>query len=61
MYFAFVDITLLNSANLTLIDLTPTEIDELHEIDKSLHFRACTPEWTGWGNLGFPDRKFSIL
>ena len=26
-----------------------------HDIDKTHHFRACHPSWTGWGGLGFPD------
>ena len=33
---------------------------ELQEIDKTHHFRACNPEWTGWGHLGFPDRKLLV-
>ena len=43
-------------ANFSVVDLTDEEIKELLEIDKSHHFRACNPEWTGWGDLGFPDR-----
>ncbi|THH21165.1 hypothetical protein EW146_g351 [Bondarzewia mesenterica] len=42
-------------ANKTIIDLTDDEIKELREIDKSHHFRVCSPDWAGWGNLGFPD------
>ncbi|KAJ2933477.1 hypothetical protein H1R20_g3604, partial [Candolleomyces eurysporus] len=42
-------------SNYKLVDLTEEEIAELHEIDKTLHFRACHPSWTGWGGLGFPD------
>ncbi|KAJ6595684.1 Aldo keto reductase [Mycena vulgaris] len=42
-------------SNFTIIDLTEEEMKELHEIDKTLHFRACHPDWTGWGSLGFPD------
>jgi glycerol 2-dehydrogenase (NADP+) len=43
--------------NLKVIDLTQEDIDELHAIDKTHHFRACHPDWTGWGSLGFPDCK----
>lgn len=43
-------------ANFTVVDLTDEEVKELLEIDKSHHFRACNPEWAGWGDLGFPDR-----
>ncbi|KAG6898679.1 hypothetical protein C0993_005180 [Termitomyces sp. T159_Od127] len=42
-------------SNSTIIDLTKEEMDELHAIDKTHHFRACHPSWTGWGSLGFPD------
>lgn len=38
-----------------VIDLTEEEIKELHDIDKTAHFRCCHPNWTGWGSLGFPD------
>jgi glycerol 2-dehydrogenase (NADP+) len=41
--------------NSTLVELTQQEIDELHTIDKEHHFRACHPDWTGYGSLGFPD------
>ncbi|KAG6919793.1 hypothetical protein DXG01_000293 [Tephrocybe rancida] len=41
--------------NSTIIDLTEEEIAELQTIDKTHHFRACHPSWTGWGSLGFPD------
>ncbi|KAL0959923.1 hypothetical protein HGRIS_011588 [Hohenbuehelia grisea] len=44
-------------ANSKIIDLTEAEIDELHAIDKTSHFRACEPNWTGFGTLGFPDAK----
>ena len=43
------------SANLKVVDLTEEEIAELKEIDKTAHFRACPPDWAGWGNLGFTD------
>jgi len=43
--------------NLKVIDLTDAEIQELKDINKTSHFRVCTPEWTGWGDIGFPDRK----
>jgi glycerol 2-dehydrogenase (NADP+) len=42
-------------ANLKVVDLTEEEITKLKAIDKTAHFRACPPGWTGWGNLGFPD------
>jgi glycerol 2-dehydrogenase (NADP+) len=42
-------------ANKNLVDLSKEEIDELLEIDKTSHFRCCSPEWTGYGSLGFPD------
>lgn len=45
------------SDNAKIIDLTPEEINELHDIDKTHHFRACHPSWTGFGGLGFPDCK----
>ncbi|OCH85731.1 Aldo/keto reductase [Obba rivulosa] len=41
--------------NLKLVDLTDEEIQELFEIEKTAHFRACHPAWTGWGSIGFPD------
>ncbi|KAJ7461860.1 Aldo keto reductase [Mycena galericulata] len=44
-------------SNSVIVDLTDEEIAELHEIDKTHHFRACHPDWTGWGSLGFPDCK----
>ncbi|KAJ7126047.1 Aldo keto reductase [Mycena epipterygia] len=44
-------------SNKVIIDLTEEEIKELHEIDKTHHFRVCHPDWTGWGSLGFPDCK----
>ncbi|RDB30099.1 Glycerol 2-dehydrogenase (NADP(+)) [Hypsizygus marmoreus] len=44
-------------SNFSVIDLTEEEIKELNDIDKTLHFRACHPSWTGHGSLGFPDCK----
>lgn len=41
--------------NKVIIDLTPEDIAELSSIEKTHHFRACSPNWTGWGSLGFPD------
>jgi hypothetical protein len=41
--------------NKKLIELTEDEVKELYNIDKTHHFRACHPNWTGWGSLGFPD------
>lgn len=43
--------------NLKTVDLSEKEVAELFEIDKSHHFRACKPFWTGWGHLGWPDCK----
>jgi glycerol 2-dehydrogenase (NADP+) len=43
--------------NFTIVELSKEEIDELHSIDKQHHFRACHPNWTGFGSLGFPDCK----
>ncbi|TEB30023.1 Aldo/keto reductase [Coprinellus micaceus] len=42
-------------ANFKVVDLSEDEVAELLAIDKTLHFRACHPSWTGWGSLGFPD------
>jgi len=44
------------TSNLQLVDLTDEEVAELLAINKTHQFRACNPEWTGWGHLGFPDR-----
>ena len=44
-------------SNLAIVDLTEEEVKELNDIDKKHHFRACHPNWTGWGHLGFPDCK----
>jgi glycerol 2-dehydrogenase (NADP+) len=41
--------------NHKIVELTKEEIEELQAIDKSHHFRACHPDWTGYGSLGFPD------
>lgn len=41
-------------ANSKIIDLSDDEVKELKDIEKTLSFRACPPEWTGWGSLGFP-------
>ncbi|KAH6905131.1 NADP-dependent oxidoreductase domain-containing protein [Coprinopsis sp. MPI-PUGE-AT-0042] len=43
--------------NLKVIDIDEEDIKKLHAIDKTKHFRACHPSWTGWGSLGFPDCK----
>ncbi|KAG5220505.1 NADP-dependent oxidoreductase domain-containing protein [Salix suchowensis] len=45
------------TANKTIIDLTEEDIAKLQAIDNTHHFRACHPDWTGWGSLGFPDCK----
>ncbi|KAH0826613.1 NADP-dependent oxidoreductase domain-containing protein [Lanmaoa asiatica] len=44
-------------SNGRIVDLTEEDIAELDAIDKTHHFRACHPSWTGWGGLGFPDCK----
>jgi len=44
-------------ANAKVVSLEADDIDRLISINKSKSFRACNPEWTGWGHLGFPDRK----
>ncbi|CUA70091.1 Glycerol 2-dehydrogenase (NADP(+)) [Rhizoctonia solani] len=43
--------------NNKVIELAPEEIAELLKIEKRSRFRACSPLWTGWGSLGFPDVK----
>ncbi|TFK34439.1 NADP-dependent oxidoreductase domain-containing protein [Crucibulum laeve] len=43
--------------NRVVIDLTEEDVEKLQSIDKTHHFRACHPSWTGWGSLGFPDCK----
>lgn len=43
--------------NLKVVDLSAEELEALAEIDKSHHFRACKPFWTGWGHLGWEDCK----
>jgi len=48
-------------SNLIIIDLTDEDIAELHEIDKTHHFRACHTAWTGWGDLGFPDVRSGVI
>ncbi|KAJ8515028.1 hypothetical protein ONZ45_g7494 [Pleurotus djamor] len=42
-------------ANANIIDLTEEDVQKLNDIDKTHHFRACHPNWTGWGSLGFTD------
>ncbi|EMD35639.1 hypothetical protein CERSUDRAFT_157524 [Gelatoporia subvermispora B] len=41
--------------NMRLVDLTEEEVQELFAIEKTAHFRACHPAWTGWGSIGFAD------
>lgn len=43
-------------ANAKFVELSKEEITELLKISEAERFRACGPEWTGWGDLGFPDR-----
>jgi len=47
-------------SNFRVAPLTDEEMAELHKIDETHHFRAVTPEWTGWGHLGFPDRRQAV-
>jgi len=47
-------------SNFKIVDLSDEEIAELQKIDDTHHFRACNPEWAGWGHLGFPDRKLAV-
>jgi len=42
--------------NLKIIDLSDEEVRKLLDIHKTDSFRVCKPQWTGWGNLGFPDQ-----
>jgi len=44
-------------ANKTLIDLSEEEVNRLlNEVHPTNSFRVCAPEWTGWGDLGFPKK-----
>ncbi|CAE6428259.1 unnamed protein product [Rhizoctonia solani] len=43
--------------NIKVVELAPEEIAELLKIEKRNRFRVCSPLWTGWGALGFPDVK----
>ncbi|KIJ36729.1 hypothetical protein M422DRAFT_260822, partial [Sphaerobolus stellatus SS14] len=41
--------------NMKLVDLSDEEVNRLlNDIHPTNSFRVCTPEWTGWGDLGFP-------
>ncbi|KAI0701079.1 Aldo/keto reductase [Cytidiella melzeri] len=42
-------------ANLKLIELDASEVEELSSLEKTIPFRVCKPWWTGWGHIGFPD------
>lgn len=42
-------------SNAQVVSLSEEEIKELLT-SSDPPFRACYPEWTGWGHLGFPDR-----
>ena len=44
-------------ANANVVALSKEEIAELLKVHETERFRACNPEWTGWGDLGFEDRK----
>lgn len=57
LYFSMGRIEILFTANFKVVELQASEIEELQAIDKTHHFRACHPDWTGWGSLGFPDCK----
>jgi len=43
--------------NFNIISLSDEEVSELLKIAETHRYRACGPEWTGWGDLGFPDRR----
>ncbi|KAG9003432.1 hypothetical protein FRB93_011055 [Tulasnella sp. JGI-2019a] len=43
--------------NFKIVTLSDNEVAELFKIVETHRFRACGPEWTGWGHLGFEDRK----
>ncbi|RPD58321.1 Aldo/keto reductase [Lentinus tigrinus ALCF2SS1-7] len=43
--------------NAKLVDLDEEDIKALSELEKENHRRFCTPYWTGWGAIGFPDLK----
>lgn len=44
-------------SNSKLISLDEADIEKMLKIHETHSFRACGPEWTGYGDLGFPDRK----
>jgi len=44
-------------SNFVTVDFTDEEIANLLKIAETDPYRACGPEWTGWGDLGFEDRK----
>ncbi|KAG9313434.1 Aldo keto reductase [Chiua virens] len=48
------------SSNSKIIDLTEEDIAELDTIDKTHHFRACHPSWTGMGRPRFPRLSVSV-
>ena len=41
--------------NMKVVDLTEEDVKALADIEKTQHKRVCTPFWSGWGNIGFPD------
>ncbi|KAG8880875.1 hypothetical protein FRB97_000386 [Tulasnella sp. 331] len=43
--------------NSNIISLSDEESAELLRIAETRRYRACGPEWTGHGHLGFEDRK----
>lgn len=43
--------------NFNIVSLSDEEVSELLKIAETHRYRACGPEWTGWGDLGFPDRR----
>ncbi|PCH35112.1 Aldo/keto reductase [Wolfiporia cocos MD-104 SS10] len=42
-------------SNMTIVDLSASELQELKEIEKTSPSRVCKPFWTGYGAIGFPD------
>ena len=42
-------------ANAKVVELSEEEQAELLKIGETQPYRACKPEWAGWGDLGFED------
>ncbi|KAF8521007.1 NADP-dependent oxidoreductase domain-containing protein [Gautieria morchelliformis] len=41
--------------NFKTVNLTDEEVAKLNSLGSTTTFRVCTPKWTGWGDLGFPQ------